>query len=1338
MMNRTGFGLLTMCAVAFVSAVCRGQGAAVTGLSRIPDKPPQALVPKLNLGTKPAGTKGAYTGFDVMVGDNILAPVRFGSNGLITAADLDEPEPGVLRFTQLTAAPDCGLKLSESSFVAIKTQSTVPYPEVSFQIGIESFVPEKWEAAAGGPCPFHFLTLSLDGAQALHHRGWLVATPALDHYTLLEGRPGIVASKWSKNWTWAPPFGACPIPVAGLWAPQTRRYVAFDFTEARLKDHSEKNIASAYCWQQGKDSSFVTLVYPRASRYIALCHPQGGETIASHFQIVYDMDLPYWDDPNQRYHERLWKTYYDLLPGAPAQNDLNFLPGYAKLLEFSGPGVPQFTYQVPKKDNWESNFWEEGTIIPSGPEVRSLDVLYLKKDEGQLKRLKDQLPYLTSKAQRFEFNGEPCVYWQKPLEGKPKTAYAGDPSTLRNIHGWSIAEALLAVYAHEKNDDLLPLIDGALNWTRYNICTRNDISDVPEAMFTIGWPGMDFCLRYYYAFRDDPARRDRAETAYRLARALAYRYTTMWIPDTAEDDNIEGTFLIEPNSGQPWTGAACANECCMFIDAFARLYTATGDPIILAYLRGMLERWTLLYQDADADNIWDYAAPFAECFGIFDDCAIGGRNKRSTYGGNVPPFEMVQPVGNAKVRVIAGEKGAAAFDKFGMHTDIAEFRVSRDLANGLSFKVVSTLDGDFDLVLTTPQFMLLGRKILVERDGAPRELQPGKDLDLPGQSPWNAVLHGIRNGDRVAVDKLDPSLPVLDCTPVKSWALNPRDFSGEGFRLLAMDKICNWSPSLDWEKNDSYAPYFPGDHYAYGVPYFLIPAYLNGGKTALTEGDLPVDAPASALAFFVSELADDTAIRIEYADGVAETVPVAERAVAWKAWPKWFPAQIELVPYKCRDARITNVHVKGAKLWAVTLAANAEGASKIMAVVDQVRRDKEIAEREKQQREEWLQRCNSGHALLLEADCTEPGYAFCYVTINRGHWEIPKNSFLEYDILIPFDSIRATGGVDLTGGALGNIRDVGGCGHPGQPNEPRGQWKHWKMDMSGLAGKTFENAVIATDGSNCPTGRYKGLFKNICLTDAQGGILQTLYDNTPEVPLAQPEIAANGSIKNMGNWSVKTVTAQDIHTQLPPPALIMDAHGIARDDFSLYPEGSSGAPAWTAVNGSWVVRDGQFIGANCDPQTWTAVGASAGDTHWRDYELSLRFKILERGSDWRDGPWIGFRASKNGNWAYSLNFHGKNIALHKAYLGRRSADANPLAEIPWTPDKEWHQVLVKVRGNRIQVEVDGHSIIDVADDNHLGIGTIPSGGIVLCARRYTGSQGDTRVAFDDIEVRALE
>jgi hypothetical protein len=1319
-MKCTWITILLWIGLATVTSWAADEAERRTALKRLPERAPPAAC-----SLQPVGEAGRYSGFDLVCGGVALAPIRFSSNALIFAANLEKRADGGLRFGGLYAAQGSGLELAGDGFVLV---TPGPYPEVAFQLGVKRFDAEKWNAAAGGACPFHFLTMSLEGAQALHHRGWLVATPALDPYPLQIGRKGIVASKWSRDWTWAPPFGACPIPVVGLWAPQNKRYVAFDFTAARCTDHSEKAIASAYCWTQGAEKNFVALVYPCAQNFVGLRQPSGGETIASHFRLTYDLDLPAWEDPNQRYHERLWREYYDTLPAAPAQNDLDFLPGYAKLNDFPRVSAPRFTYTVPKKDSWESNFFEEGTVIPEIPESWPLDYFYWHKDAANLAAVKRQMPYLLGKLKKFQVNGEDCCYWEKPLEGRSKRAL-GDVATLRNIHGWAIADSLLCVYAHEKDASLLPVIDGVLNWTKYNICTRNDISDVPDAMFTMGWRGVDFCLRYYATFRADPdgPRAERAQMAYRLALSLAYRYTTMWIPDTAEDDNVDPTFLIEPNSGQPWTGAACANECNMFMNGFAKLYAATGDPIVLAYLRGMLERWPLLYQDVDADDIWDYGAPFAECFGIFDGCQIG-RNKRSAYGGNVEPFDLIQPVGGSVVRVVAGERGAAAFNKHGRHTDIADFRSSPNLARGLSFRVVSSLTTEFDLIVTTPQFMLAGKRFLRKRDDVTSDVP----ASVPEYSPWNAVIHGVRDGDILALETLDLALPVIDCRPIKGWSLEPRAFSAEGF--VALRLACNWAPKLDWEDNNSYAPYFADYHYAFGVPYFLVPAYLNAGKTAVVDARVSVNATARALAVFVSDVTPASRVTVYYEDGQSEDVALVETAVAWQAWPKWFKAHIDVAPHACRAAKIREIAVSGAKLWSVTLAVSDAAAVKVAHALDSTHAAQRLAKLAERERAQWLETLAQGTALSLEADCVEQGYAFCYVGVAKGLWTIPKNAFLEYDLFIPYDSIRSAGGVDLSGGTVGSVRDAGVGSHPSQSNDARGEWRHRRYDLAALGGKTFEQVVIATDGGNCPVGRYKAFFKNIRLSDSFGHEFMTFADEGA----AHAEVAANGGLKGMAHWSVKTVAAAAVLGAAPPQALVMH-DGVAKDDFSTYPDGSNGAPTWRIADGAWTMRNHQFIGANsAEKPSWIASGASAGDKHWSDYRLSLRFKILERGSDWRDGPWIGFRETGSGTWKYSLCFHGRDIVLHKANRGASTGDGNPLADVPWRPDAEWHRVVITARGKHIEVAVDERTLIDVTDNEHLGVPALRSGGITLCARRSAGSTGNTSVAFDEIEVRALK
>ncbi|MCY3019223.1 MAG: DUF1080 domain-containing protein, partial [Planctomycetota bacterium] len=479
-------------------------------------------------------------------------------------------------------------------------------------------------------------------------------------------------------------------------------------------------------------------------------------------------------------------------------------------------------------------------------------------------------------------------------------------------------------------------------------------------------------------------------------------------------------------------------------------------------------------------------------------------------------------------------------------------------------------------------------------------------------------------------------------------------------------------------------------------------------------------------------------ITVRYEDGQSEDVALAERAIAWKAWPKWFKTQIDIAPSKCRDSRLRSVDVAGAKLWGVTLAVTDAAAAKTAAVLETTReekRQKELADRLQGQ---WQKSLTQGHALTLEADCVEPGYAFCYVCIARGTWEMPKDAFLEYDVAIPYESVRSNGGVDLTGGTVGSVRDSGVGTHPGQLNEPRGAWKHHRYDLSSLAGKTFEQVVIATDGSGCPKGRYKGCFKNIRLTDGRGNDLVRLYDDGAAIPCGKPEVAENGGVRGMANWSVKAVAAASLPGSAPARALVMK-DGVARDDFSTYPEGGDGAPTWKVTDGAWVVRNGQFVGSDsAEKAGWTASGANAGDKQWKDYRLALRFKIIERASDWRDGPWIGFRNTANGMWKYSLNFHDRNIVLHKANRGAASTDRNPMAEAAWTPDNEWHKVVIAAAGNHLVVELDGRKIMDVRDDNYLGAPALLSGGITLCARRHAGSTGTTTIAFDDVEVRATE
>ncbi len=1306
----------------------------------------------------PVGAAGDWRGFDLQVESRPVARIRFGSNGLIRARQLDRDKTdGVFRFTGLTAVQGSGVDLGPDSFVRVRPGPTDdPYPFVEFRIDLREFDRRAWEKAAGGPCPFHFLTLRVDDAQAIHHRGFLVPTPRLDPYPLLGGRQGIVASRWSHAWTWAPPFGACPIPLAGLWAPQHKIWAAWDFMEARLRDHSAKYLASAYCWKQGRDGDFIALVVPHAAQYVDLRYPEPPLTIASHARLLWNTDLPWRKDPNRWVQRRLWTRYQAELPAPPAGNDMDWLPGYGR--PWSWPDVPGagLIYRVPEKDGWESRFFEPGAVIPRAAPGWIVDAALHFRLEDRLARLRNDLEYLLPRTTWTTVNGERCAYWAKPVEGKARESLGNGVGTLRNIHGWGVADVLLAFYEHEPKREWLEIIDGALNWTRYNICTRNDISDVPEAMFTIGWPGVRFCLRYWRVFRDAPdaARRRRAALALDMARSLAYRYTTLFLSDNADDDAIDGTWLIEPNSGRPWTGMPCSNECCAVPDGLLEVYIETADPILIGFIRGMTAQWHLLYQDEDGPGNLTTDTPFTEAWGLFDDCAMGGRNVRAAYGG-LGGFRLLKPVGAARARVVCGGRAAAVFCRNGIHTDIRDYRSDTTLEAGFAFRVASTLRGSFELDITAPHRDLTGLPVLRLRDGVRTVLRSPQDLFRPRHSLHDIAVRDVRNGDVLVVGDAGRvlALPARTLPIMNVETAAPPDCAAQGFRLLDVRKAANVRPDRDWGRNDSWAPLPGGRRLAWGIPFFLVPRSADGGRTAVREAEVPLPPALStrALALFVSDLSPATRLTLVKGSGERIAVPLDRTITAWKAWPRWFNKEIRMVPVLLdKPEALRAVEVRGGGLWAVTVSSSETGTEKIAAAINRIDVQRRAAEEAVRLEEERAAERRRGYALRLDAHFPKAGeHAFVYVALAaagrglpKGGARIPEDAWLEYDVFIPFDSSRNTAGIDLTGGSVGNIRDRVGGAHPGRKVEVWNAWVHRRISLSAVAGQTFEYVVAATDGRSA-VGDFHAFFRDVVIADPDGRRLIVLYDNGRRIPCGKPIISPNGGRREVDSWELTAVPAREVRSRVPTGLIQAMARSLREggeivETFDAWPEGASGRPLWDIVEGVWSIQDGAFVGADCETTGWLAQGAGFGDPKWRDIDLSCRFRILQRGSDWRDGAWIGFRTSRRQRFGYSLNLHARTAALHKEFMGRSTGDRDPLAQVPWTPDDKWHTVRVRAAGNRIRVWLDGRAAMDVRDENSGGVPSIPTGRIVLSARKWTGSKGRTVVAFDDVRLRIAD
>ncbi|RKX99656.1 hypothetical protein DRP77_12890, partial [Candidatus Poribacteria bacterium] len=825
-----------------------------------------------------------------------------------------------LRLEGLKADPTPTLE--EGSFVEVELKPGDPYPEVRFKLQMESFDEEAWREAIG-EAPFHFLVCPLPGAEIFHQRGWNIPTPVIDPYPLQGDQRGYgkqIASDWSRNWTYCPPIGAYPLATVGLWKPSSKLYVAYDFHGARLTDHTEKYIASAYCWRLGEAEQFFTLVYPYAEGYVKLRYPEPPVVISSHFTLLVNPDLGPDSDPNLFVQEFIWDRYRDLLPSAPEVSDLSWLPGPYRVKGYGPPRMGRLYHRLTERN---ARWFKPGTLIFGGIgwDLSPVDHIFEVGDERAIERLAGDLEFLAGWAERMVVDGEECIYWRKPLEGEGIDIFGKGVETLHNIQGWQLALAYLDAYRNDPDrfGRYLPLIDGVLRWTKHILYTRNGYADVPTAQFCWGAaPSVAFCLRYYYTFRDDPERRRLAQEAYRLARTMMYRYMPIWACDNDEMDNLDSSFLMEPNSGVNWLGSACSNEVWCVVYAMILIYVSTGDPVIGHYLRGACERWHELFRDEYHPTVEKYDGAFTEMLGLFEGCKVG-KGKRADFGGLWGMAERIAyPVGDAVVRVVCGEKAALAFCKGGRHTNIDEYRYYGD--GSFSFKLIRHGKGrpqPFDLNVTFPMFDLRGKKVFLMRGSSPpRELKLGVNYEEMPNRPDTLVIHGVRYGDTIGVGMIDLSVEPLPCRIAKPRGAGPDVRIPEGFKIYDLRPFANVELSYDWDDPNSWAGLEPGVKTIFGVPFHLIDPDHNGGRVCLKDRAAKLRIKGRHLFALVSEVeeggklilrGDPGEVRIDLSGGVP----------ALRGWPPCMKWRIDLIDVPIKG-EFDAVEVRGGLLFALT------------------------------------------------------------------------------------------------------------------------------------------------------------------------------------------------------------------------------------------------------------------------------------------------------------------------------------------------------------------------------------------------------------------------------------
>lgn len=182
--------------------------------------------------------------------------------------------------------------------------------------------------------------------------------------------------------------------------------------------------------------------------------------------------------------------------------------------------------------------------------------------------------------------------------------------------------------------------------------------------------------------------------------------------------------------------------------------------------------------------------------------------------------------------------------------------------------------------------------------------------------------------------------------------------------------------------------------------------------------------------------------------------------------------------------------------------------------------------------------------LLATASYTQPMLISSYYPLPNTYYiayfdflsqsaqTVPNNSYLEYDVYLPYDSADYSGGVDFTGSNWSNLRDFTSStgsyirdqnylrAHPFSDISPyaKGQWYHRKFDMGAAAGKSFIEACLTNDSGNLSNGApsnlagwYNAYFTNIKFTNAYGVTLLDLFSNGNSLSLPGSPVSSSSA-----------------------------------------------------------------------------------------------------------------------------------------------------------------------------------------------------------------------------------
>ena len=1080
---------------------------------------------------------------------------------------------------------------SQDSRVRITLLEDEPYPRVDLDLRLLSFDPEAWREALKPDAPVYFLKMSLPNAKLHYQGGGLIPDPSWQEYPL--SMKGFMAGDWSDGWSYAPPLSAWAVPAVGLWDSDRGVFVGYDFNHPRHTDRSCKYLAAATCAGNGNHSGkFVCLVHPYQREYVHLTYPEGPAEISTHFDLLYSFDMPSTKDPNMFVLRRLYKRYGDLLPAVPKMNDLTWIhreDAWSPPLGLPRTKAGSRLIWLSGKSGLAGHFLELGTTMIGNPFISDgVQDLFTLQDEERLQLLRRDLERLSEEAVWFTLSGEKCVSWNLPLAGKFKDQWGGEKAEgLHHCKTWHVGTAFLLMYEREKNPDYLPYIDGVYNFTKHFLYTRNGVCDLPWAMFcrVATAAGENFLLNYRRIFQEDPLRGGNREEALELATMCLYKVLWFYTTDPDETDEMDPTFLNQAVNDIRWAGRVTWNECGWVVRTMIPIYCETGDPFLKYLLRGSLDR---------------YWMGFREDGGVAENLQISGDLEPK--GLRTAGFAGIQhgacarryacPIGEAPIRVVTGEKDAIAFCKETRDFDVDDYLYEE--GRGFRFKLI-TLRPDkdhdpIDIVISAPFRDLRGMKVSV--NGTEKNCEV--NLATGGEDVY---VKGVRVGDLIQVAASGPTTE-SDETRSQTPDLRPvRKFAEEGLARIDLAPLANRGLERRWKRKENWFGYLPGEHVVYGIPFWLVDPEENHDR-CVVEGDgqhaivIPVGMETKSIFLFFglrreeSEEGQSAAkFRTTYEDGSAEVVEAKPTILAditgFMPLRDW---DLVMFQWKSKiESAVREISLIDGTLFAMTVATQAAPLERTTLPGKVLAKQ----ETERKRRAAWKEKLSVGTALEFSAEYGDVNdYAHTYLSFvdEPNLIGIPDSSYLEYDFFIPLGNAGFSGAIDLMGGTLKALRDrrVGDAlasSHPSATiKAAKGAWCHRKIDLSPVAGETFQYAVVAVDGYVHRSGTYRAWYKDVRLSDGKGKTLVDLCVNCDSVPNERPEILIE---KGMTGGSVHVVQASDCmnpDAELRRKAELKISQDILNQDPSF--ERKDTYWALSSDGGAWY-EDDSHSGATC-------------------------------------------------------------------------------------------------------------------------------------------------------------